>query len=324
MPVYNQQRYVAAAIESVLRQTYSNFEFIIVDDGSTDKTVDIINRYRDPRIELVRAQHRGFIAALLEGFKRAEGDWIARMDSDDICDAQRLAKQVQFADDHPECVFVGTAYGFTTPNSRFVKPRVRFEWRYIEPAEITFGNKCFGDPTVMFHRMSGARVGYYDLHFENENPLWYRLLTLGKGAALGEALYYTRWMMGSVSRSRLDHWDVVHHAVRNKYDPQNALKLRRSTSFSVQEATTTKLKQGVEIYLRSGDRQAAFQLAWHGWKSCAFSLPRNKLLVYAILGIEGLRRAAVRESALQMMRCAHPFHHLRTQACAGADGFIQQ
>src|SRR5207248_1256696 len=134
---FNQERYVIAAMESILRQTYSEFEFLIVDDGSTDETLRIIGECQDPRIKVFPIQHAGFTRALVEGFRRSRGEWIARMDSDDISDPNRLEKLVQFIKSHAECVFVGSAYGFITPNNAFARTPKPFDWRYVEPAHIT-------------------------------------------------------------------------------------------------------------------------------------------------------------------------------------------
>ena len=87
MPVYNQERYIATAIKSILEQTYSSFEFIIVDDGSTDRTIEIVESFADERIRLIRAPHAGFIAAISRGVAEATGKWIARMDSVPIATA---------------------------------------------------------------------------------------------------------------------------------------------------------------------------------------------------------------------------------------------
>lgn len=303
MPVYNQERYVSDAIESVLSQTYGKFEFIIVDDGSTDRTAEVLSTFRDARIRIIRQSNSGFISALMMGYQAAQGEWIARMDSDDLSHPQRLVKQIQFLTEHPECAFVGTAYGFATPNDHFVQAVRDIEWRFVEPAQITLGGRIFGDPTVMFHRATAASVGYYDSEFENENPLWYRLLKVKKGAVLGEVLYYTRWRMGSVSRGGLDHWSKDYYPVRIKYDPENAAKMT-TASFGHKNSFNTHLKQGVAIYLRAGDRNAALGLAWSAWKSDPFSIRRTKLLSYALLGIEGVRLSRIRDSAGKLIR--HP------------------
>lgn len=109
MAVYNGQRYVGEAIQSILAQTFSDFEFLIVDDGSTDGSADIVALYRDPRIRLIRTlRNRGLATALNTGFAEAMGRYLVRMDADDISKPDRVSKQVDFMDHHPGVGISGT------------------------------------------------------------------------------------------------------------------------------------------------------------------------------------------------------------------------
>ena len=97
MPVYNAENYLEEAIESILKQTYKNFEFIIIDDGSTDRSLEIAEKYKnqEERIVLISRENRGLITSLNEGIERAQGKYIARMDADDISLPQRFEKQLE-------------------------------------------------------------------------------------------------------------------------------------------------------------------------------------------------------------------------------------
>ncbi|MEO1766435.1 glycosyltransferase family 2 protein [Thiobacter aerophilum] len=97
MPVYNAARFVADAIESILAQTFRDFEFIIIDDGSTDGSLSVLKRYaaNDPRIRLISRENRGLVATLNEGIEKARGEWIARMDGDDVALPNRLSLQLK-------------------------------------------------------------------------------------------------------------------------------------------------------------------------------------------------------------------------------------
>jgi glycosyltransferase involved in cell wall biosynthesis len=97
LPVYNGEEYLSEAIESILNQTYTNFEFIIINDGSKDDSLKIIQKYekKDNRIIVVSRENRGLIATLNEGIKKAKGKYIARMDQDDISLSKRFAKQIE-------------------------------------------------------------------------------------------------------------------------------------------------------------------------------------------------------------------------------------
>ncbi len=109
MPNYNSAQYVSMAIESILGQTFRDFELIVVDDGSTDESIAIIEEYiqRDPRIVFVKNEKNEKICQTLNrGLSLSRGKYIARMDSDDIADSARLMKQVAYLDEHEDIAIV--------------------------------------------------------------------------------------------------------------------------------------------------------------------------------------------------------------------------
>jgi glycosyltransferase involved in cell wall biosynthesis len=110
MPAYNAQRYLGAAVESILGQTFREFEFVIIDDGSTDRTRQILERYAaaDARIRLTSRPNTGYVAALNEMLSAARAPLLARMDADDEAMPDRLARQVAHMEAHPECVALGS------------------------------------------------------------------------------------------------------------------------------------------------------------------------------------------------------------------------
>src|SRR4051812_48570442 len=110
LPAYNAARYVTEAVETILAQTYADFEFLIVDDGSTDDTSRILarNAGRDPRIQLVSRPHTGVVIALNDRLARARGEFVARMDADDVAMPTRFDRQMRYLTDHPDCVMVGS------------------------------------------------------------------------------------------------------------------------------------------------------------------------------------------------------------------------
>lgn len=112
MTAYNTENYIEEAILSILNQTYTNFEFIIINDGSTDRTLDIIMRYakKDSRIMVITRKNIGLAQSLNDGVRIARGDYIARMDSDDVCVAERLEKQVNYLNQHPDIFMLGSNY----------------------------------------------------------------------------------------------------------------------------------------------------------------------------------------------------------------------
>ena len=111
MTVFNEERYLAPALDSVLNQTFGDFECIIYDDGSTDRTPEILAEYasRDSRIEvLTNTSNEGVTRNLNKGLKRVRGEYIARMDGDDVSMPERFGQQVSFLDSHPDYVITGT------------------------------------------------------------------------------------------------------------------------------------------------------------------------------------------------------------------------
>ena len=112
MTAYNSQQYVAQAMESILNQTFSDFEFIIINDGSTDDTARIIRQYatRDSRIKFIDNKvNKGLISVLNQGLELCKGEYIARMDSDDISIPTRFALQLEYMDAHPDVGVLGGA-----------------------------------------------------------------------------------------------------------------------------------------------------------------------------------------------------------------------
>ena len=108
MPAFNAGKYIAEAIQSVLDQDFTDFELLIVEDGSTDNTKDIINQFHDPRIRSIsQPKQLGVACSLNKGLSAAAGYYIARFDADDICFPQRLSRQVNFLDQNDEYILVG-------------------------------------------------------------------------------------------------------------------------------------------------------------------------------------------------------------------------
>ena len=101
LPVYNCKEYIRDSVQSILQQTYKNFELIIVDDGSEDGTLDILNNFKDKRIRLYKNKYnRGLIYSLNKALNKSKGQFIARMDADDICELNRLQKQINYLDNN--------------------------------------------------------------------------------------------------------------------------------------------------------------------------------------------------------------------------------
>ena len=143
MPAYNVEKYIGEAIESILNQTFKDFEFIIINDGSTDNTANIIKQYakKDKRIKFIdNKDNRGFIARLNDCLNIAKGEYIAKMDSDDISLPTRLEKQVEFLDKHPDYGMVGC----------WLKAFQSDSFTRYYPSEVRITDFLFGCKTTIF------------------------------------------------------------------------------------------------------------------------------------------------------------------------------
>lgn len=203
MAVYNTEKYLPSAIESILGQSYDNFEFIIIEDGSTDKSLEIIKSYKDQRIKLVEnGKNMGHTYSLNCGLDLACGEYIARMDSDDISLPKRFAKQVKFMDLHREIAVCGTWV------KTFGKG-VNFTNRYLTDPEDIKANLLFytslAHPTVMIRKsvLNKHNLKYAIERDRDENTedygLWLKLAQLEKLTNIPEVLLLYRMHPDSVS-----------------------------------------------------------------------------------------------------------------------------
>jgi glycosyltransferase involved in cell wall biosynthesis len=178
LAVYNGERYLKEAIESILGQTFANFEFLIIDDGSTDRTREIIRSYQDPRIRLVvNETNEGLTRTLNRGLRLARGEFIARQDADDISEQERFEKQVAFMDANPEVALLGTqcivvdTEGKCLWNSRMPQTWTEIRWSML------FCNP-FSHSSVMLRRGLLPAIGLYneEYRYSQDYEFWSRIM----------------------------------------------------------------------------------------------------------------------------------------------------
>lgn len=196
IPCYNGEPWLAQAIDSVLDQTYQNFEIILVDDGSTDSTVALIRRYAaaDPRIVLIEKSHTNLSDSLNVALARARGEWVARLDQDDLSAPTRLAAQMAKADSDPTLVFVGSAFVRIDESGHQVSEHVfPAEHRQLLKTLERFRGFC-PHSTALFRVDAARRVGGYRERVNNANDwdLWLRLTAHGTLASLPSPLVSCR------------------------------------------------------------------------------------------------------------------------------------
>jgi len=197
MPVRNCERYVEKAIRSILEQTYTNFEFIIIDDASTDTTAKIIQRLAesDKRIVFTSNQtNLGLTKNLNIALRKSRGKFIARMDGDDISLPNRFAHQVEFLDAHPEISIVGT-WAQIIDGSDKVIGRLEYETKNERIRKRMIQRSQFIHPSVMFRKEIVESVGFYDESFRSAQDYEFfpRALTKHKGENIPQVLLQYRW-----------------------------------------------------------------------------------------------------------------------------------
>lgn len=203
MAVYNSERYVGQAVESILNQTFCDFELIVIDDGSTDQSLAILQRYtvKDRRICLISRENRGIPCTRNELLAQASGELIAVMDSDDIALPNRLAQQVEFLQQHPQVVCLGSAYDLIDAKGRLLTHLpVPLGDEDIQRQTLA-GHASIFQPCAMMRRSAVLAVGGYDetMTQAEDLDLWLRLGEIGKLANLPEVLVQYRLHSNSVS-----------------------------------------------------------------------------------------------------------------------------
>jgi glycosyltransferase involved in cell wall biosynthesis len=207
MPVYNAERYVAQAVESILGQTLGDFE-LLIEDNSTDSTTAILERCaaRDPRIHLDIRPRRGLVAALNDQIDRARGEFLARMDADDIAMPDRFARQVAYLRGHPECVLVGSrvweADAEGDPLGEYPTLSAHEE---IDAFHFRMRGPALIHPSIMMRRDAVLAVGKYRGTQIEDVDLYLRLAERGRLARLPEFLLAYRIHANNASRSD-DAW----------------------------------------------------------------------------------------------------------------------
>jgi glycosyltransferase involved in cell wall biosynthesis len=195
MPVYNAERYLKQAIDSILDQTFTDFELIAINDGSTDKSGQILDYYKDidGRVIVVQRENRGLVATLNEAIQLAKGEYLARQDSDDISFSTRFEKQVEVLEANENVVLVSGGFEVFDEQDEYL-------YREVLPTDdedikrAMYLRNPIGHGSVMFRKAACIEAGMYgDKAGPTEDfELWSRLAKLGKFSAVEGAAYHWR------------------------------------------------------------------------------------------------------------------------------------
>jgi glycosyltransferase involved in cell wall biosynthesis len=227
MPAYNVSRYIGKAIDSILEQSFKEFELIIIDDGSTDSTAQVIRSYTDPRIVLIQQPNSGIAGALNIGLKWAKAEYIARFDADDICYPERLGFQFEFMRNNPDCVVLGSGVDYVDAEENFVFSHTPLGYTEEEIKTLDYSNCPFIHSSVIFRKAAIIEAGGYNKHAHSfeDHFLWLHIKNRGKFCNLNKSLVKVRLNPESVT---IDEKWRVKEFIKIKYRSLKELKVSKA------------------------------------------------------------------------------------------------
>lgn len=205
MPVFNAEVYLKQAVDSVLNQTLKDFEFLIINDGSTDKSLEILNSYIDNRIRVINQENSGVAVALNKGLEHARGKYIIRMDADDISHPERVEKLYHFMLQNTDFIGAGSNINWIDKDGDFI---FRFINPYLTDEQIRknfLKTNPFIHASMIYLKNEAIAAGKYPilLNFEDYG-LWGNLLKRGKMCNISDVLMDCRFSPPSVSIDESD------------------------------------------------------------------------------------------------------------------------
>lgn len=229
MPVYNAEKYISIAIESILQQTFTDFECIIIDDCSKDNSWKIIQEYakKDKRI-IAKRNKRNLNGCqnLNKCLSMARGKYVARADNDDWSYPYRFEKQYKFLESHPEVGIVGGAMELINEDGEVISKR-KYHLSDNEIRKHLFRYSPFSHPLVMIRKSVLDIVGYYNPEYApaDDYELWFRIGKVSKFANLPYVLLQYRIAAGSMTHNLTKKMELATIAVRKKYEHDGTYKM---------------------------------------------------------------------------------------------------
>jgi glycosyltransferase involved in cell wall biosynthesis len=291
MPVYNGARYVAEAVDSILAQSFGDFEFMIVNDGSTDRSEKILREYetRDNRIRVISRPNTGIVGALNDGLAQCKAELIARMDADDVSLPQRFERQVQYMRDNPDCVAVGSrVIGIDPYGCELFRSEHKLIHTEIDAELLNGVGWAIVHPAVMMRAQAVKAIGGYRPLFQwvEDLDLFLRMAEHGRLANLNEFLLNYRQHTESVNRTRAaQQAELADACVRDAYQ-------RRGQTPPAGWKFVPKPKPPKDVQLRTwawramkaGNVPAARKHAVELWKTAPLSVESWRTLLCAMRG----------------------------------------
>jgi glycosyltransferase involved in cell wall biosynthesis len=291
MPVFNGERYLARAVASILGQTFTDFELVVVDDGSTDRSLAILQRIsrRDPRLRIISRPNTGISGARNDGTEAARGDLVASMDADDLAYPQRLADQVAYMTGHENCTVLGASVRLIDPDGVPLDcEHPPLDHQTIVAQFLRGRSDMIRQPVAMLRRPAILAVGGYRSEYSatEDLDLFLKLAERGQAANLPQTLLDYRQHLASTNRTRwadqCRHREaIVAEAHRRRgmpiptqpLEPYNLLPpgedlLRWGWAALAARRHVLALRRSWQAIRRGGDKRKALRLA-----RCALHVP---------------------------------------------------
>ncbi len=235
LPVYNGEKYIKAAVDSILEQTFSDFELIIINDGSEDKTQEILDSIKDPRVIKVKQPNKGIVFSLNKAIEVSKGEYIARQDADDLSLPSRIEEEVNILDNNRDIILVGTnAIEINEKDRKIGDRQMPADDPSIRISLFNFSPFVHG--SVMFRKSAFKQAGGYrqDYWPVEDFDLWRRMIGLGKAKNIQMGLYKFRINSEGTSQTNLDKTKRLSAQVQQEIAKKpvkvigSALNIRRS------------------------------------------------------------------------------------------------
>lgn len=291
LAAYNAEKYLAEAVDSILGQTFRDFELLLIDDGSKDGTAAIVADYgkRDARVVPISRPNKGLTPTLNEGIARATAPLLARMDADDVAEPTRFEKQVAYFNEHPDCVCLGSRVTLIDPLGSPIKTTDHAtDHAAIDGGLIQGIGWSIVHPAAMMRADAVRQVGGYREQFKTSQDLdlFLRLGEIGRLANLPEPLLRYRQHFESVANTKADEqWRVKSIIVGDAYD-RRGLQKPAQWPFErrVPKAFDQQLRDWTWAALRAGRKDVARQHARELFKVKPFAPATWKTMLCAVRG----------------------------------------
>jgi glycosyltransferase involved in cell wall biosynthesis len=291
MPVYNADHYVRQATESILNQTCRDFEFIIIDDGSTDDSKTILEELarRDSRIRLIRRPNTGYTVALNEALALARAPYLARMDADDVSMPDRFEKQLAFLQAHPDHIVVGSRILTIDPfGSPLYEPRHKLNHEGIESELLAGVGWAIVHPASMMVREQVMALNGYRVEMEpsEDLDLFLRLAERGKIANLPEVLLHYRQHVKSVNHTRFEEQNQATRRIVIEAYARRGVTLPANWTLPARHILPMQkeIDMWAWVALKNGNVAAARRHAMSLVRMAPFSLSSWRLMYCALRG----------------------------------------